>query len=288
MSLFGKFGKAAVKPAWTFAANGILWRLLPAGDHFFVGEDRDKESKSVSFFCIDCTTGAVQWKDVRQGEQWWTGIEAVDGKFVFLHEYSTPDMPGHKKIHCLDLASGKLLWSNVDLQFVLAANGILIAAREGFETREFFEIDVSNGNVLAKIEVGRVHEERARAPQPSRGLRFPVPIDLAAPGSQLQPLLARRKSGEGEVQYAETFEGDHLHIMAAYVLATRGAEGQTYSQHLEIFERESLKSLFRETINRETVAIVPDAFFLLGEMMYYIQERKTLCAIDLGAVGRES
>ena len=37
---------------WQYETSGILWRLVTAGENFFVGEDRNVESKKTTFFVL--------------------------------------------------------------------------------------------------------------------------------------------------------------------------------------------------------------------------------------------
>src|ERR1041385_7071151 len=154
-----RFGKRnnQVKVAWLFKAKGMIWRLLPTTDGYFVGEDRTLDNKKTTFFCIDQKSGEVRWQNVSFGEDWWISLEVIHDDIVFLHEYAVPSMPEHKKIFALSLPTGKLLWSNDTLKFEFVAGEHVYASRETFEARIFFELDVGTGAVLRSEESTRLN-----------------------------------------------------------------------------------------------------------------------------------
>src|SRR5713101_5946050 len=101
-----------IRVAWQYTTGGKLWRLYPSASGRIVVEDRDVERKKVSFTCLDQMTGRVLWTDLQFAEKWWITIDSIYHDVLFLHEYATPDMPEHKKIHAVDVESGRLSWSN--------------------------------------------------------------------------------------------------------------------------------------------------------------------------------
>ncbi len=110
-----------LEPAWEYKTKGILWRLLPSRDGYIVLEDRDVETKTVSFACIRASSGEICWDDVQFDERWWVNVEAIHEDVVLFHEYATPDMPDHKKITVVDLNNGRTLWSNDENEIYVCA-----------------------------------------------------------------------------------------------------------------------------------------------------------------------
>ena len=93
MRLFSTKKKETIAPIWEFTARGIIWRLLLSENGFFVGEERNLESKTVSFFCLDQRSGSPLWNDRTFPEHWWISLEATHKNIVFIHEFVSPDMP---------------------------------------------------------------------------------------------------------------------------------------------------------------------------------------------------
>src|SRR5436309_6488000 len=164
MRWFSRTRRGSIEPVWTFSTNATLWRLLPSRNGYFVGEDRDTSEKKVSFFCLDQQGGRICWSGVRFDEPWWIGLEAIHQGRVFVHEYAAPDMPDHKKIFALDLATGTLLWSTEELKFVAAHEERIYAAREHHEERQFFELDAESGTSLRQIDAGYLNVLRESIP----------------------------------------------------------------------------------------------------------------------------
>src|SRR5258705_3352973 len=139
-------------PAWEFHVRGIIWRLLVSGKGQFVGEERNINERSVSFFCIDSESGTPLWRDLRLAEPWWIGIEALHDDLVLLHEFAMPDFPDHKKIHALDLSSGKLLWSNEEVTYLFSHGNAIYAAKDLNDVRTYLELDSMSGKERRELD----------------------------------------------------------------------------------------------------------------------------------------
>ena len=116
-----------------------------------VGEEREIESRTVSFFCVELSGGRSLWKEKEYGEQWWTGIETVYRDTLLLHGYASPDMPEHRGITAVDIATGELLWRNDEVTCAAAVRGHIRALRGHPGTRTAVELDRRTGAVLREL-----------------------------------------------------------------------------------------------------------------------------------------
>ena len=278
-----------LRPVWEFTVRGVIWRLLPTGKGQFVGEERDIEKKSVSFFCIRQDTGAVQWAHLRLAESWWIGIEAVHNDVVLLHEFAMPDFPDHKKIHALDLSSGRLLWANEDLKYLFARGDNVYAARDLTEESLFVELDGSTGRERRELDPQEANSLRRRV-QEGIPIDFPIPFPNAGGGrDDVGAAIEKVVAGANRVRFIEYLQRNEFLAVGYY--AAIGSESadplgeQLLDQHFVIAEMGTGRILYREVLNSRASAAVPDAFFGLGDRLYSISGRNVLKAFDLAGTG---
>jgi hypothetical protein len=282
MELFsGLLGKK-LTPAWEYSARGVLWRLFPSAAGLLVGEDRDLEKKTVSFFCLDDRSGEVRWSGVTFPEPWWISMEALHHETLLLHEYAAPDMPDHKKILALEAATGKLRWTNDDAKFLFAHGEMVYAAKETYEERVFSEHRIADGALVRRVEPEEIRAlQRSQAPEYAEIVDFPATLP---PGGGDSPevgtaLRAARLDGAGSV--VEVLTGGGALVLASCEPAEGSAEKPAFRQRIAIYDRARGKVAFDDTMHEELSMPIPDMFFRRAGMLYYIKERRTLRAVHL-------
>jgi hypothetical protein len=124
-----------VKRTVIYSPGGTVWRVHPAVNGRLVGELRDTENRRVSFFAIAFPEGKPLWEGFTVDEQWWNGIDRVEGDLLFIHGFVSPDMPMHRGITVVDIPTGKQLWS-----------------------QPLWTLDVVRGRTLRVLTDGRDHE----------------------------------------------------------------------------------------------------------------------------------
>lgn len=271
-----------IKPIWSFNANGLIWKLLASSDGYIVGEDRQKDAKTVTFFCIDLALGNVLWKDKKFDESWWVGLEAVHKNVVFIHEYATPDMPGHKKIYALDVPTGNPLWENEDNQYIFSVGENVYTVREKFESRAFTELHFRTGSVVRELDAQTVNALRDASPQPEEPFNFPVMLDPGKPESfQIVKILESNSYLMADIPYIETMERNETVIIGLYKNISPTPDEVSMEQHLMIMDRADERMVFHELLNQGAKMPVPDAFFGKDNFVYFIREKHILTAITL-------
>ena len=286
MKIFSLFNRPFLKPAWTFTAPGIIWRLFPAKSGELLGESRDQQKKQVSFFALNSATGLPLWQDLVLDEQWWIGIEEVSDGVLFLHKFSSPDMPAHRGIIAIDLATGKPLWSNEELTFWFAHQGAIFAHKMMFEKRIAFELDVRSGEVRRQIEEGSepsLFEKREEVVGANQvGLEFPQMVDFDRIDQVISGIITRETGGGSKVAALEYLQSNKFLLMN-YHVRSKESTGETLllDNHLKVLDMESGRLLYTDTISRNSPAAVPDSFYVRTGMVYYVKEQKTLTAVKL-------
>jgi hypothetical protein len=247
-----------------------------------VGEDRDLEKKTVSFFCLDDRTGEVRWSGVTFPEPWWISMEALHHSTLLLHEYAAPDMPDHKRIIALDATSGQVRWTNDDAKFLFAHGQMVYAAKETYEERVFSEHRLSDGSFVRSVDASEIRTlQRSQAPEYAEIVDFPVAI---TPDGDHDPeiraaLRAARADGPGAV--VEVITGGGALVVASCQQAEPPAEKPSFRQRIAVYDRSRGKIVYDDTMHEQLSMPVPDMFFRRAGVLYYIKERRTLRAVNL-------
>lgn len=132
----------------TYKSEQQIWRILLTDFSQLVIETRDTDSREVFFNCIELETGKPVFSDLQFEEKSWIGIEAIYKDVIFLHKYAQPQMPGHKEIICLDIATQQILWRSDSLVFQFVFNDQVIAAANTFEGWHYYALDYKTGEVI--------------------------------------------------------------------------------------------------------------------------------------------
>lgn len=269
----------SLTPAWEYAVKGVIWRVLPTETGQFVGEERNIQEKSVSFFCIRQDSGAIQWADVRLPERWWIGIEAVHNSLVLLHEFALPDFPDHKKIHALDLSSGRLRWSNEKLRYIFARGDRIYAADDLGAV--YSELDSITGEETQQLNAEEVHALR-RTAQYDDPIDFPLPfVNSEGRQDDVARTIEKLVSGANRIQFIEYLQKGDILAVDYYSTIGKDPLERLMDQHFIIAERQSGRILYREVLNSNASGAVPDAFFGLGDRLFAITDKRVLKAFNL-------
>jgi hypothetical protein len=182
----------------------------------FVGESRNPALKQTTFFCLNEQSGEVMWDEVSLQESWWIGIEAIHRDRVFLHGYSTPDLPDHKGIQALDLFTGKTVWYHADLRFLFCNEDTLHASQDTTRGRLCLRLDYRNGeNVRQITEEELTSVRRAVRETLPDAPRFPSHLeDFESAGNQWTGLVRKHCSLESVVGPAKVLRVDNFLILS--------------------------------------------------------------------------
>lgn len=284
MRWFSKNESNLLKSAWSYSTTGILWRIVPSSLGYFIGEDRDTSTKSVSFFCVNRVTGETCWSGKSFSEPWWIGIEAVSGSTIFLHEYATPDMPDHKKIHAVNLLTGDVVWSNHELKMLFAHDDRVYAVQDLFDKRIFFALDIATGTVVSEIDREYLNTlQRTLPDDPDQNTMYPLPASEVSPDSDLYENIQFALSKTGNPVLPEYLVRKNCMIIAYY--ENLDGTGNEFQQHLSVHSLNQKKILYRDSILNRAALPVPDSFFCIDDFVYYVREKKILTAVNLSGVG---
>jgi outer membrane protein assembly factor BamB len=273
MKFFSLFSSNRITPLWQFTADATLWRIMFSQNGMIIGEDRNTESKSVSFFCLNASDGSVLWKHKTFEEPWWIGLSGVTSDRLYLHGFKKPDMPEQKNIISVDLTNGTVVWKNTDCAFLALSPPNVFGYRDLFERRLYYRLDDRTGLLQEEM-----NELPADIPENGQYEKTDFTFSrLATPDldAELWPLLAAE---EGFVS-ADIISTSAYHVVNIY--QKNPGDGRDLKNSLAIIDTATKKKVYSDVLNGSTAYAVPDSFFMDGHRVYYIKERKTFVALDL-------
>lgn len=90
--------------------KATIWNVLPVpGKPWLVIEERNDETRQVSFLAYDYVKEKIIWRSSLQSESWWINLARVTPEFVFLKTFENTSNPDKTKWHALSLIDGKQL-----------------------------------------------------------------------------------------------------------------------------------------------------------------------------------
>ncbi|MBF8295129.1 MAG: hypothetical protein HW389_1674 [Bacteroidetes bacterium] len=286
MNLFSFFRSERLDTDWKYIANGLIWRLLFTESGRVVGECRNQDKKTVSFFCLDEESGNPLWQDLNLEESWWVGIEAVLNDTVLFHSYASPDMPEHRGIRAYDTRTGILRWRNDDATFWFGFGDRVFAYRDLFEKRVGYEIGLQTGELKATFDesLQELHALRREAidSQPASEVTPPeILTDNALDPSMLALVnrTARGKKIAGSVEYVK--QNDVLAFNYHILARTPAVQSQSFENHLFVYRLPQCRCVFSDIIGRDLKAHVPDSFFVRRSRLFFVKDQHTLTALRL-------
>lgn len=285
MRLFPFLQKDNLQPVWQYKTKGVIWRIVPTKSGRIAGEERDLTNKTVSFFCLNLTTGEVQWERLNYGEQWWMSIEAASETRVFLHRFATPDLPQHRGIVAVDIASGRSVWSRDDITFFQLGVTSLLAYKDSLEGKEVLELDTDTGEIIRSLGSSDPSElpEAGVSDNPGEDeIELPVPVhDFSSEYTALSEAARAHISLERHTGPAEVVDRKDVAILSFH---EQDNSGKSLNTILVIVDKAQGRVLFRDMLNAGVPVAVPESFFVRRDMVYFIKERRLLVAVQIPGV----
>jgi hypothetical protein len=285
MGLLSSFKHSKIQPKWVYRSKGTIWRLLVTEDgRQIVGEDRDVKEKHVTFFALDALTGNIVWDNVSVEEKWWVGLEDANIHGVFLHRYETPELPGHKGCHVIDVSTGATRWQQNDLRYLFASGNYVYCDRLTDGITYPVMLDAGTGNLLREMTEEELDSARLKADRERISmLEHPVQSDAHDndSGSTALSALASVSERGSEIRFLEWMRHGESIVAAGYsTIPGPGAETR-YVHHLILVHSASSTLRFHDIMLHDAAAIVPDSFFCIENRIFYLREKRDLVCLSL-------
>ncbi len=279
MGIFQYLRPRAIRSVWSYKARGAIWRLLFSESGYVVGEDRNEQERTLNYFCLESSTGKPVWEEKKFGQEWWTGIQAIDGNTLYLHGFATPEMPELKGIIAVDIPSGNILWENQDVKLVSAKNGQVIASRNYFEREASYYLDPETGNIKTEIYDEAFKKNIPFVVADSDHYKFPWPV---VAGDAIHMMMRLHVPQEGIVGTVDALGKNNYILFHYYERKDNSVSGQGSLENIfKILNNKNGKFVFSEILLDDAKYPVPDSFFFHNETLYYIKNRSILTAVSL-------
>lgn len=267
---------------YEFSKGRQLWRLIPDDSGNLIIEERDAATREVYFNCLDINSGREILGNYQADEKFWIGIETVYRKIIFFHKYQKPEMPGHKGIIAFDINTGKTLWTNPELSFLLLKDEKVYCFEPLFEGRNYYVLDYKTGEILEEPGdvSGRVNAlmEEENSPEKYKDYLFPETFSSSVPVP-------------GKVkEIIEEFKGDR--VIAGNIDFALTGNLFVFNGH-EVLPDGKLRNLFRavdletgnilvdRVLNKYTETFIPDSFFIKKGLLFLLIEKVGLVVYEI-------
>jgi hypothetical protein len=284
MSLFALLGRRRFRPAWQYTTRGILWGLYPARDGMMVGEERDLDAKTASYFCID-QRGNLRWKHQVQGESWWTGVETVYRDVLLLHGFATPDLPQHKGIVAVSLSDGSELWRNDEVTLIGVRGEEVLASEAKPGRRSDLTLALRTGEVIRNAEEAKGDVSSITA-DPDEKLPVEFPHSYSEEGRERPEIVKLLKNA---LSPGEVITGDAGFIeLPGYTVFLYGVrdshalpEGETSVLVVAVVSRESSSVVYRDSLGVSAPWSMAAPLLVRKGFMHYVKDHSTLVTVHL-------
>ncbi len=269
-----------VRGLWDYDARANVWKIVPLEDRRIIGEARDLGNKRVTFFCVSLDDGRVHWQGKGVSQPWWTGIEAVHGGILFLHDYPVPSMPDHGKIVAIDASSGDPIWENPDLAFGFASGGSVFASKELFDRRAYYEIDLLTGGVVREVPAGELPAFR-----PDHATTWGIDVGNADLVPELHPTVAGAFPAGALLEPGGAMLVGGAEISNWYETVQGAGQARTLREHLFVLDAPTGEILFRDLVCDGLSLPAGATFFRADDRIVYVRNRTTIRSFSLSTAG---
>jgi hypothetical protein len=282
MNILSIFGKNKLAPAWVYKTDGTLWRMLVASDNRIIGENRDTDKRTTSFFCLDGRTGIPHWRDVATIDPWWVGMEAVFGNFLILHGYAQKDLPVHKGIAIIDLATGKQQWFDPDTTFWSVEGDDIIGIREQKNSLKGVVLRLQTGELLRELTEEDVEAMQIKGaistPHGAADFVLPEVFDPSTAGTQLISIVKKIVEKSPPTGPIETLNVQDRVCINFYC---RSTDGSSLTNHFQIFDLAKGSRLYSEILDSSVQQPLMDSYFVRGGLVYFIKNKRELTGVRI-------
>ncbi|OGU83272.1 MAG: hypothetical protein A2499_16300 [Stygiobacter sp. RIFOXYC12_FULL_38_8] len=261
-----------MKKHFEFKSDKQVFRILITETDKLLIETRDTTTKEVSFHCYDLQTGDCVFSNYQLEEKTWLGIEAIYKDVIYFHKFPKPDLPGHKEIIALDIASQKVLWHNNENAFLFAYQDKVYSFTQGFEDRYFLTLDYMSGEQKENLgsDYTLVNSLRAESDIAKDWSCYVYPeLNLStADETTMQTILnfTRSFSVKGEIEWASINE------LLMFSFHAKEKDEKLTNRFVAL-NKNSTKTIMAETLNENVTALLTDSFFVYMDFLFLLKEK---------------
>ncbi len=249
-----------------------IWRIIISDTDKLIFETRDTNTKETFYCCHNVTTQENIFSDIQLDEKYYLGIEAVYKDIIFFHKFPKPDLPGHKQIIAFDIASQKILWTNVDLSFFFIDDNLVYGFQQGFEERYFFALDYLSGELVKEFgdDYKTINALRNKAENEKDWSNYLYP-QIFKHGSN-EKIDHAINSQINKLDIAGNVEYNVYNYLLLFNFHSKVFEGNMANKFIA-FDLKTDKILLTEVLNANTTALFTDSFFVYKNLLFLLREK---------------
>lgn len=264
-----------IKKVYSFSSDKQIWRLLISDSGKLIIETRDTENKEVYFSCFQVETGKVIFKELQLEEKFWIGIEEIYGDIMFLHKFAKPDMPGHRAIIAFDLNSQKVLWENDQFTYHFSFENHSYVSISTITGDKYFTLNPRTGEIIDESEKERMLFEIKRSEYENAkdysDYIFPEKY-ITESNKNISEPVDKLTNGLEIIGNIECGKYEDLFLINYHFKNKNNLIENCFAA----IEIDKQKIIFKETLNRDLNAFVPDSFFVYKNLLFLLVDKKKL------------
>lgn len=262
-----------VKRLTTFTPGKNVWRVHPAVNGRLIGEERDTDQRQVSFFALEFPTAKPLWQGLLLEQQWWSGIDRVDGDLLFVHGFVSPDLPMKRGITVVDIPTGTMLWTEPQWTLDVVRGEFLHVLTDRRDGEPVLTVEARTGDVIPGAESPAGDDSGAWW----NTVSYPDPFSVEQCAAHPAGAVLVKEWGAGAiVGGVEALEHSGMYIAAAAVQRRRLGTVSLVHE-LAVVDIKRRKIVHDATIAREAKGAVMESFFVQHDTLVYVQDRRELC-----------
>jgi hypothetical protein len=259
------------KKKYRFDNKRQIWRIIPTKNSKLIIEERETERKLAYFHCLELDSGKKILNNFQPEDNFWVGIEAVEGDTIFFHKFAKPDMPKHRGIFAFDMMKKEFIWQNPELIFLFILDEKLYTYKEKFEGRNYYSINPFNGEIIEEIGDNYEHINNLRSEasvnEAGNGYLFPENFETDSVENEQANLSIKSLRNHFVVSgKIEFILKNQLLMMSFHEANSKGSLNNLF----KAVDLSTGKYILEEVINKETSLFLTDSFFVKDDWLFLL------------------
>ncbi|MEJ1239403.1 DUF4905 domain-containing protein [Chryseolinea sp. T2] len=240
--------------------NGTIWKsALSHSEGILLLEVRNGSEKKTTFSAVNLNDGNLLWKDMTFEEDWWVGLEVVQGDVALFSIFTDAANPERKALIAYNIRQKKIMWWNNDLSLSTLGLNCILGVTTQYGQKQI-ALDLLSG------------EESAFVPAPPDELLIRRPSQYVEDHPYfitVRTFLSSRFNFQPVVSL-EYLEDSSLIFVSAYQRDEHGL-----SNDLFVISSDG-KIVLQENLGRQLKGIGQDTFFIYAGSVIFVRNRGEL------------
>ncbi len=258
-----------IKKSISYTNKNQIWRLLLSNSGIMVLQTMNKETKEVSFSCIDINNEKIVFEDYQFEEKNWIGIEEVKDDVIYFHNYLQPDLPIHNGIIAFSIEEKKVLWQNEELIYDSSDSEFVYGKIVTFDEQKIFKLEKLTGKIISEIPFD-ISTTKAENFSPNE--YFPLNYSYTIPEEKVKNIIEKKIKKENIAGFVEYIIYEEFLLFNYHSVNKNGnMKNQFY-----IYEIEKNKKLYSDILNKSVKSFAPDSFYISNGKIILLKEKFTV------------